>query len=55
MIAFFSDPYPDELVYSWLARFQLKAGYPGYIGAAEELFTSPWSSIPSGNDANSPD
>ena len=46
MIAFFSDPYPDELVYSWLARFQLKAGYPGYIGAAEELFTSPWSSIP---------
>ncbi len=42
MIGLFPDPYPDELVYSMLARYYMKSGYPGYVCAAEDLFRSTW-------------
>ena len=42
MIGYFPAPYPDELMYSWLARYAVKAGYPGYIGVARDLFENPW-------------
>lgn len=38
MIAVFPSIYPDELLYSQLARFYARSGYPGYIFAAEDLF-----------------
>ena len=38
MIAVFSTIYPDELLYSQLARFYARSGYPGYTFAAEDLF-----------------
>lgn len=40
MIAFFSDVYPDELVYSWLARYGVRSGYSHYRAIADDLFTS---------------
>ena len=40
MIAYFPTPYPDELLYSQLARYYTKSGYMAYTYAAEELFTS---------------
>lgn len=40
MIGFFPDPYPDELVYSMLARYYDHAGYLVYRCAAEELFVN---------------
>ena len=42
MIGYFPDPYPDELVYSQLARYCVKSGYLGYVCAAEDLFQSTW-------------
>lgn len=38
MIAYFPEIYPDELVYSQLARYYEKSGYMAYIYAAEELY-----------------
>ena len=38
MIAYLPEIYPDELVYSWLARYYIKTGYIRYIFVAEELF-----------------
>ena len=38
MIAVFPTVYPDELLYSQLARFYARSGYPGYTFAAEDLF-----------------
>lgn len=38
MIGYFPEIYPDELIYSLLARFYVKAGYPYYWYAAEDLF-----------------
>lgn len=38
MIAVFPTIYPDELLYSQLARFYARSGYPGYTFAAEDLF-----------------
>lgn len=38
MIAVFPTIYPDELLYSQLARFYAGSGYPGYTFAAEDLF-----------------
>lgn len=38
MIAVFPTVYPDELLYSQLARFHARSGYPGYTFAAEDLF-----------------
>lgn len=38
MIAFFPEPYPDELVYSLLARYYVKAGYLAFQYAVEDLY-----------------
>ena len=38
MIAYLPEIYPDELVYSWLARYYIKTGYVRYVFVAEELF-----------------
>lgn len=40
MISYFPTPYPDELLYSQLARYYTKSGYMAYTYAAEELFVS---------------
>lgn len=40
MIAYFPEIYPDELIYSLLARYYTQAGYPCYWYAAEDLFVS---------------
>lgn len=40
MIAYFPTIYPDELLYSQLARYYTKSGYMAYTFAAEELFIS---------------
>lgn len=40
MIAYFPEIYPDELLYSLLARFYKNTGYPCYWYAAEDLFES---------------
>lgn len=40
MIAYFPTIYPDELLYSQLARYYTKSGYMAYTFAAEELFAS---------------
>ncbi len=40
MIAYFPAPYPDELIYSQLARYYTKSGYMAYTYAAEELYVS---------------
>lgn len=42
MIGFFPEPYPDELVYSWLARYFAHSGYMGYSYVAEDLFIHKW-------------
>lgn len=38
MIAFFPEPYPDELAYSWFSRYHLRAGYPTHKAAMEDLY-----------------
>lgn len=40
MIAQFPSFYPDELVYSLLARYYVHSGYVRYVFAAEDLFQS---------------
>lgn len=40
MIAYFPTAYPDELLYSQMARYYTKSGYMAYTFAAEELFVS---------------
>lgn len=40
MIAYFPTAYPDELLYSQLARYYTKSGYMAYTFAAEDLFVS---------------
>ena len=40
MIAFFPDFYPDELLYSLLARYYARTGYLAYIHAAQDLFAN---------------
>ena len=40
MIAYFPTAYPDELLYSQLARYYTKSGYMAYTYAAEELYVS---------------
>ena len=40
MIAFFPDVYPDELAYSWFARYGVRTGYLHYRAIADDLFTS---------------
>lgn len=41
MITFFPKIYPDELLYSLLARYYIKTGYTAYIFAAQDLFINP--------------
>lgn len=38
MIGFFTDPHPDELLYSACARFVRRSRYPYYAHATEDLF-----------------
>ena len=38
MTMYLTEIYPDELVYSWLARYYIKTGYVRYAFVAEELF-----------------
>ena len=38
MIAFFPEPYPDELVYSWFSRYHLRVGYPTHKAAMADLY-----------------
>ena len=38
MLGFFPQPYPDELLYSVLARYYVRSGYSNYVFAAEDLF-----------------
>lgn len=40
MISFFPEPYPDELIYSWFARYAVRTGYTNYRAIAEDLFVS---------------
>lgn len=40
MITYFPSIYPDELLYSQLARYYAKSGYLAYTFAAEDLFQS---------------
>ena len=40
MISYFPTAYPDELLYSQLARYYTKSGYMAYTYAAEELYVS---------------
>ena len=40
MIAYFPEIYPDELLYSQLARYFAHSGYMAYVCAAEDLFKS---------------
>ena len=42
MIGYFPTIYPDELLYSQLARYCAKSGYIGYVNAAEDLFVNKW-------------
>ena len=41
MIAFFPEIYPDELLYSQLARYHAHSGYMIYRSTAEDLFMNP--------------
>ena len=38
MIAFFPSAYPDELLYSVLARYHLRSGYARYVSTAEDIY-----------------
>ena len=40
MIAVFPEPYPDELLYSVLARYYIRTGYLAYSYAAEDIFAN---------------
>ena len=40
MITYFPEIYPDELLYSQLARYFAHSGYMAYVCAAEDLFES---------------
>ena len=40
MISFFPEVYPDELLYSWFARYGVRTGYTNYRAIADDLFTS---------------
>lgn len=40
MITYFPTIYPDELLYSQLARYYAKSGFMAYINAAKELYVS---------------
>ncbi|MBD5451207.1 MAG: TniQ family protein [Lachnospiraceae bacterium] len=37
-IVYFPEPYPDELIFSVLARYYVHSGYPAYTFCAEDIF-----------------
>lgn len=41
MICTFPNIYPDELVYSWFARYKIRSGHISYSGVARDLFETP--------------
>ena len=41
MIGFFPNIYPDELFYSWIARYYQRSGYSAYRYAIADVFTGP--------------
>ncbi len=41
MICCFPNVYPDELAYSWFARYKVRSGHISYSGAARDLFEMP--------------
>lgn len=47
MIAFFPDAYPDELLYSRLARYYVRSGYARYAFVASDLFKNGSLTLPS--------
>ena len=47
MIAFFPTIYPNELLYSQIARYYQKSGYARYIFAAQDLYKNGISVLPS--------
>lgn len=42
MIPFFPEAYPDELLYSLLARYYVKSGYLSFAYAVEDLYVHPY-------------
>lgn len=38
MIAFFPEPYPDELAYSWFSRYHIRSGHATFSASAKDLF-----------------
>lgn len=38
MIGFLPEIYPDELFYSWIARYHLRSGYDSYIYTSEDIY-----------------
>lgn len=38
MIGFFPEIYPDELIYSWFARYYARSGYAAYIEAIRDIY-----------------
>ena len=38
MIAFFPEPYPDELAYSWFSRYHVRSGHTTFSSTAADLF-----------------
>ena len=38
MIAFFPEPYPDELAYSWFSRYHVRSGHMTFSTTAADLF-----------------
>ncbi|WP_170140729.1 TnsD family Tn7-like transposition protein [Oceanobacillus arenosus] len=40
MLTFFTDPYPDELIYSAISRFHFYSGNTSFVETLEELFQS---------------
>ena len=47
MIAFFPDAYPDELLYSQLARYYKRSGYVRYVYAVSDLYKNDTTVFPS--------
>ena len=47
MIAFFPEIYPDELLYSQIARYHSRSGYTRYVFSAEEIFKNGSLTLPS--------
>ncbi len=39
-IKYFPEAYPDELIYSMLARYYVHSGYPAYIFCAEDIYVN---------------